>query len=71
MLTTPSRQCIDGVKFAFPKAMARLEKSKQYDGVFALYAAVAARPRIEAYLKSKRRQKYSQGIYRHYPELDD
>jgi glutathione S-transferase len=32
---------------------------------------VAARPRIAAYLKSKRRIAFNEvGIFRHYPELD-
>lgn len=64
------RQCVDGVKFAFPKAMTTAEKSGKYDKVFALYAAVQQRPRIKAYLESPRRQKYSLGIYRYYEELD-
>ena len=37
----------------------------------ALHDRVAARPRIAAYLRSKRRQPFNQmGIFRHYPELD-
>jgi glutathione S-transferase len=64
-------QCVDGVKFAFPKAMARLEKEEGYRHVFALHESVKNRPRIKEYLASERRQRYSQGIYRHYPELDE
>ncbi|KAH9886385.1 glutathione S-transferase domain-containing protein [Xylariomycetidae sp. FL2044] len=63
-------QCIDGCKFAFPKAMSIAEKSSHYVHVFELYEAVKERPRIKAYLESDRRQKYSMGIYRYYPELD-
>ncbi|KAK6197190.1 hypothetical protein LQW54_010846 [Pestalotiopsis sp. IQ-011] len=63
-------QCVDGVKFAFPKAVEAAEKSGKYDKVFKLYDAVKDRPRIKEYLKSERRQKYSIGIYRYYPELD-
>ncbi|KAF2993365.1 hypothetical protein E8E14_000192 [Neopestalotiopsis sp. 37M] len=63
-------QCLDGVKFAFPKAMESAEKSGKYNQVFKLYEAVKDRPRIKDYLKSERRQKYSMGIYRYYPELD-
>ncbi|KAJ1325189.1 glutathione S-transferase family protein [Microdochium nivale] len=63
-------QCVDGVKFAYPKAMTAAEKSGKYDKVFALHAAVQQRPRIKAYLESPRRQKYSMGIYRYYEELD-
>jgi glutathione S-transferase len=37
----------------------------------ALHDRVAARPRIAAYLGSKRRIPFNQhGIFRHYPELD-
>ncbi|KAG0646306.1 hypothetical protein D0Z07_8116 [Hyphodiscus hymeniophilus] len=64
-------QCVDGVKFAFPKALARLEKEGKYERVFALHESVKERPKIKAYLESERRQKYSMGIYRHYPELDE
>ncbi len=69
--TLTSHQCLDGVSYAFPKAIDRCKTSGRYDGVFALYDAVRARPRIAAYLASDRRQKYSMGIYRHYPELDE
>lgn len=64
-------QCLDGVKFAFPNAMKRLEKDGSYDGVFKLHAMIRELPKIKEYLASERRQKYSMGIYRHYPELDE
>ncbi|KAF4154340.1 hypothetical protein CNMCM8927_008723 [Aspergillus lentulus] len=64
-------QCIDGVKFAFPKAVGKLEQSAQYVNVFTHYEAVKNRPRIKQYLSSDRRQKYSMDIWRHYPELDN
>ncbi|RDW70368.1 putative glutathione S-transferase-containing protein [Coleophoma crateriformis] len=64
-------QCVDGVKHAFPKAVARMGKSGDYENVFKLYRAVQERPNIKAYLASERRQKYGMGIYRHYPELDE
>jgi glutathione S-transferase len=54
----------------FPKAMSKLEREGKHAKVFALHRAVAERPRISAYLKSARRQKYSHGIYRYYEELD-
>ena len=63
-------QTLDGVIHAFPKCMASMKKSGKYDGVFALYDRVKARPNVAAYLESDRRQKYGNGIYRHYPELD-
>jgi len=64
-------QCLDGVKYAFPKAMGRLEKEGKYGKVFELYERVKGREKIKAYLASERRQKYSMGIYRHYSELDE
>jgi glutathione S-transferase len=64
-------QCIDGVKFAFPQAVGKLEKSAQYVNVFTHYKAVKNRPRIKQYLSSDRRQMYSMDIWRHYPELDN
>jgi len=64
-------QCLDGVKFAFPKAVGRIEGEGKYKKVFGLYEMVKERERIKSYLASERRQKYSLGIYRHYPELDE
>ncbi|KAL2127031.1 hypothetical protein VTI74DRAFT_11441 [Chaetomium olivicolor] len=63
-------QCVDGVKFMFPKAMAKLEHEGKHAKVFELHRAVAERPKIKEYLESSRRQKYSNGIYRYYEELD-
>ncbi len=38
----------------------------------ALAASVAARPKIKAYLEGERRLAFNtDGIFRHYPELDD
>jgi glutathione S-transferase len=62
-------QVAAGMRYAFPKAMARLEK--RHPHVVALHDAVAARPRIAEYLASSRRIPFNrQGIFRHYPELD-
>jgi glutathione S-transferase len=62
-------QVVDGLRYAFPNAMARLEP--KVPRVTALRDRVAARPRIAAYLASERRQPFNQmGIFRHYPELD-
>lgn len=61
---------MDGLKFMFPKAMNKYEKSGDYGNVFKLYDAVKERPKIKEYLASDRRQKYSMGIYRYYEELD-
>ena len=64
-------QCLDGLMFAFPKAMSRIEKEGKYEGVLGLYERVKGTERIKAYLGSERRMKYHMGIYRHYPELDE
>ena len=62
-------QMIAGLRYAFPRAMGKLEP--RYPRSVALHGRVAARPRIAAYLASKRRIAFNQhGIFRHYPELD-
>jgi glutathione S-transferase len=62
-------QVVDGLRYAFPKAMRRLER--KVPRVTALHDRVAARPRIARYLASGRRIAFNQsGIFRHYPELD-
>lgn len=62
-------QMVAGLRYAFPRAMARLER--RYPRVAALHGRVSARPRLAAYLASKRRIPFNrQGIFRHYPELD-
>ncbi len=62
-------QIVEGLRYAFPRATARLEK--KIPRVVDLHDAVAARPRIAAYLASERRIPFNEmGIFRHYPELD-
>src|SRR5512138_3495105 len=62
-------QVIAGLRYAFPRAMARHERD--FPRLVALHDAVAARPRIAAYLASPRRWPFNEyGIFRHYPELD-
>jgi glutathione S-transferase len=62
-------QVIAGLRYAFPKAMARAEKKQP--ALTGLYDRVAQRPKIAAYLASERRLPFSEeGIFRHYPELD-
>ncbi|EKM57623.1 uncharacterized protein PHACADRAFT_251344 [Phanerochaete carnosa HHB-10118-sp] len=63
-------QVLDGVSFAFPRRIAALKKSGKYDKVFALKERVGGESGIKEYLTSGRRQKYSEGIFRHYEELD-
>jgi glutathione S-transferase len=62
-------QMIEGLRYAFPKAMKKLEK--KYRRALALRDRVAARPRIARYLDSPRRIPFNQeGIFRWYPELE-
>jgi glutathione S-transferase len=62
-------QIVEGLRYAFPKAMKRLEK--KFPRVVAVRDRVAKRPRIAAYLASERRIPFNeQGIFRHYTELD-
>jgi glutathione S-transferase len=51
--------------------MDKLKKSGDYDGVFKLYDAVKETSNIKDYLASDRRLGYSNGIWRHYPELEE
>jgi glutathione S-transferase len=63
-------QMIEGLRYAFPKTMTKLEP--QYPRLIALHDRVMARPQIAAYLSSSRRLPFNQqGIFRHYPELED
>ncbi len=62
-------QVIAGLRYAFPRAMARQER--RLPRLAALHDAVAARPGIASYLRSGRRLPFNEdGIFRHYPELD-
>jgi glutathione S-transferase len=62
-------QVVAGLRYAFPRAMTKLEKN--LPRVKDLHDRVAARPRIKSYLASKRRIPFNRyGIFRHYPELD-
>ena len=62
-------QVVEGLRYAFPNRMKRFEK--KVPRVIALHDRVAKRPRIAAYLASKRRIAFSQwGIYRYFKELD-
>lgn len=62
-------QLVSGLRYAFPRAMAKLEPEIPHLG--GLVRRVAERPRIAAYLASPRRLPWSEhGLFRHYPELD-
>lgn len=62
-------QLIAGLRYAFPRAMARLEP--RFARLVALHDRVATLPRVAAYLASPRRITFNeQGIFRRYPELD-
>ena len=63
-------QLVEGLRYAFPRALEKTEKKRPR--VIALHNRVAARPRIAAYLASKRRIPFNEeGIFRHYQELDE
>jgi glutathione S-transferase len=62
-------QMMEGLRYAFPKAMKKQET--RYRGLLVLHDRIARRPRLRAYLESPRRIPFNQqGIFRHYPELD-
>jgi len=62
-------QIVAGLRYAFPRAMARHERRVARLG--GLHDRVAALPRVAAYLASERRVPFNEaGIFRHYPELD-
>ena len=63
-------QLMAGLDYAFPRAMKRL--GRKLPLLRAVHERVAERPRIAVYLASSRRLAFNQdGIFRHYPELDD
>ena len=62
-------QVVEGLRYAFPKTMKRLEPD--YPLLVALHDRVAERKRIKAYLKSKRRIPFNNDdVFRRYRELD-
>ncbi|MGH8373221.1 MAG: glutathione S-transferase C-terminal domain-containing protein, partial [Gammaproteobacteria bacterium] len=62
-------QMLSGLRYAFPRAMARLEP--EYPKLVALHERISKRPHIAAYLVSGRRIPFNEdGLFRHYPELD-
>ncbi|MBB3561483.1 glutathione S-transferase [Rhizobium sp. BK512] len=62
-------QIVEGLVYAFPKAMSNYRGS--YPLLAALRDRVERRPNITHYLRSDRRLAFNtEGIFRHYPELD-
>lgn len=61
-------QLVEGLRFAFPRRMARLEPG--FPRLVAHRDAVAALPELADYFGSPRRLPFGEGIFRHYPELD-
>ena len=63
-------QVIAGLRYMFPRRMKAIEA--EYPGVVRIHDQVAEIPAIRAYLRSERRLAFNtDGIFRHYPELDD
>jgi glutathione S-transferase len=62
-------QMVEGLRYAFPRAMQKLDK--KHRRLVKVHERVAARPRLAAYLASPRRIPFNQqGIFRRYPALD-
>ena len=62
-------QLIEGLRYAFPRAMAGLEP--KIPALATLHDVVSVEPKLKAYLASPRRIPFNeQGIFRRYPELD-
>jgi len=62
-------QIVEGLRYAFPRRMKAFER--KVPRLVALRERVAKRPRIAAYLASKRRIPFNEwGIFRQYKELD-
>jgi glutathione S-transferase len=62
-------QVIEGVKYAFPRAFARV--LHEIPLLMALHSRITLRPRLSRYLASERRLPFNEhDVFRHYPELD-
>lgn len=62
-------QMVEGLRYAFPATMKRLES--KFRKLVAIHDRAAKRPGISRYLSSGRRIAFNpHGIFRHYPELD-
>jgi len=68
-LDTSMFQIVEGMRYAFPRAMASAEAA--VPKLVALHDRVAKRPTLAAYLSSPRRIPFNEkGLFRKYPELD-
>ena len=62
-------QLVEGLRYMFPARMMTLERD--YPNLLRVHGLVAELPGIHAYLRSDRRLPFTtEGIFRHYPELD-
>ena len=60
---------IEGLRYAFPRAMKTQER--RIPNLVKIHDKVSTRSRLAAYLASERRIPFNQhGIFRRYPELD-
>lgn len=63
-------QTVAGLRYMLPRAMAAV--AANHPRLIALHDRVAAMPELRGYLASDRRLAFNEdGIFRHYPELDD
>ncbi len=63
-------QLVEGLRYAFPKAMRRIERD--VPRVVAVRDRIATREGVKAYLQSPRRIPFNEmGVFRHYAELDE
>lgn len=65
-------QVLEGLGFAFPRWMRSVKEGekKRYSNLWKFQESIAAEPTIKAYVESGRRKPFSDGLFRHYPELD-
>lgn len=59
---------VEGLRYAFPVRMATLAPG--FNRVWGARDAVESLPELQDYLSSERRLPFSDGLFRHYPELD-
>jgi glutathione S-transferase len=63
-------QSFDGVCFGFPRLIGALKETGKYDTLFSWRQGLDTEGKLGEYLKSGRRRSFSDGLFRHYPELD-